>query len=202
MFVFRLPVCLSVLFVLVSVSGAWPQDAAKPSAAGDGSMVDSLEYDLEIGLHKRLVDTRRTPGVQLAPFESDGCSGGLSAGWALISSLFPALAERHGDHPPWERCCFEHDRLYHAGGPRNADADASFAARRAADERLRQCVIDVGAQRAPALMAEYGLGRDRVSWLYRRIAQAMYNSVRLGGAPCTGLSWRWGFGWPSCNKAP
>jgi len=32
------------------------------------------------------------------------------------------------------------------------------------------------------------------------IAEIMYRAVRLGGAPCTTLPWRWGFGWPKCEK--
>lgn len=191
--------CLSVLFVLVGVSAAWPQNASDSSSVGNGSIIGSLEYAIEIGQHERLVATKRSSSARLAPFKSDGCSGGLSAGWALFSSVFPALAERHGNHPPWERCCFKHDQLYHTGGARGEDADASFEARRIADARLRQCVIEVGKRRMRALMAEYGLSRDKVSWLYRGIANAMYNAVRRGGAPCTGLPWRWGFGWPRCE---
>ncbi|MEC4687536.1 MAG: hypothetical protein VST64_04430 [Nitrospirota bacterium] len=92
-----------------------------------------------------------------------------------------------------------HDRLYHAGAPSDADAKISFEARRIADEQLRQCVIRVGEKRMEDLMATYGLNRDRVTLLYRSIAEVMYRAVRLGGAPCTELPWRWGFGWPSCE---
>ena len=26
----------------------------------------------------------------------------------------------------------------------------------------------------------------------------MYDAVRIGGMPCTGSPWRWGYGWPGC----
>jgi len=39
----------------------------------------------------------------------------------------------------------------------------------------------------------------QVMSLYESIAESMYTAVRLGGMPCTGLAWRWGYGWPACN---
>jgi hypothetical protein len=50
-----------------------------------------------------------------------------------------------------------------------------------------------------ALSAEYGIGEDDVRLLYNSLAEGMYGAVRIGGAPCTGLSWRWGYGWPNCK---
>jgi hypothetical protein len=50
-----------------------------------------------------------------------------------------------------ERCCVAHDRLYHAGGPADADAEKSFEARRDAGEQLRRCVIEVGRERVVEL---------------------------------------------------
>ena len=187
--------CLSALFILAGLSAAW----AQKNIAEASSFIGNLEYTFEIGRHESLVKLKRSKDARIAPFASDGCSGGLSAGWTLIASALPAFSERHGDHPPWERCCLKHDRVYHTGGARSADAQASFEARRTADRQLRQCVIQVGEKRAPELMAEYGLSGVEVAWLYRRIADTMYAAVRSGGAPCTGLSWRWGFGWPHCQ---
>ena len=175
--------------------GALAQDAGEPD-----TFIDKLEYKVEIDRHERLAATRKAAGVTLAPFVSDGCSGGQSAGWALASSAVRFFAERHGSHPPWESCCTEHDRIYHAGGPPDADAKTSFEARRLADEQLRACVRRVGEERTQVLMTEYGLGRDEVTLLYRGIADAMYRAVRLGGAPCTRLPWRWGFGWPTASR--
>jgi len=185
-------VAVSLLFV--GVTAALAQDATAPL-----SPVDALESKIELDLHERLISARKKDGATLAPFASDGCSGGLSAGWALVSSTFPAIAKRHGDRPPWESCCIAHDRRYHAGAAPDADAQASFRSRRLADEELRQCVIAVGETQRDTLSAEYGLRQDDVSRLYQTTAGAMYWAVRLGGAPCTGLSWRWGFGWPACD---
>lgn len=184
--------CLASVIMVFGASVAWAQNAAPV-------MEDSLGYRFEIGRHERLINARASESIKLTPFTSDGCSGGQSAGWELFARTFPELAKRHGNLPPWQQCCVVHDRAYHAGGGRQADAEASYAARRRADEQLRQCVIRTGKRRAPELMADYGLSRNQVSTLYRSITDVMYRAVRLGGAPCTGLPWRWGFGWPQCD---
>ena len=85
--------------------GALAQDAGEPD-----TFIDKLEYKVEIDRHERLAATRKAAGVTLAPFVSDGCSGGQFAGWALASSAVRFFAERHGSHPPWESCCTEHDQ--------------------------------------------------------------------------------------------
>jgi hypothetical protein len=188
------PVLVAASLLFVSVTAAPAQDAPGPL-----SPVEALESKIELGLHERLIRARKKEGATLAPFASDGCSGGLSAGWAMVSSTFPAIAKSHGDRPPWESCCIAHDRRYHTGGAPDADAKASFESRRLADEELRQCVIAVGETQRETLSTEYNLTQDDVSRLYQTTAGAMYWAVRLGGAPCTGLSWRWGFGWPACD---
>jgi hypothetical protein len=76
---------------------------------------------------------------------------------------------------------------------------ASFLARRKADETMRACVLAEGAARRDSLMWDYGLSAGMVDVLYQGIAGAMYRAVRLGGAPCSRLSWRWGYGWPQCR---
>lgn len=184
--------CLAAVVMVIGATVAWAQDVRQ---ADD----DSLGYKIEIGRHERLVKARESAGIKLMPFKSDGCSGGQSAGWVLLVRNFPEIARRHGTLPPWQDCCVAHDRAYHAGGGRQADAEASYAARRRADEQLRQCVIRTGKSRAPDLMTDYGLSYSQASALYRSVADVMYRAVRLGGAPCTGLPWRWGFGWPQCN---
>lgn len=193
----RLVMSKSRLVAVILISGAsaaWAEDASGPLITRG-----SLGYSIEIDRHERLVKTRKSEGARLAVFASDGCSGGVSAGWAFVSAAFPAVARYHGDKPPWERCCLAHDRFYHAGGPPDADAKTSFEARRIADEQLRQCVIQVGDKRIEDLMAGYGFNHEQINLLYRSIAEVMYRAVRLGGAPCTALPWRWGFGWPSCE---
>jgi len=56
------------------------------------------------------------------PFTTDGCSGGLTAGWRLVL----------GRDPPWNDLCVEHDKLYWPGG--------SAYQRQEADRRLREAV--------------------------------------------------------------
>jgi hypothetical protein len=186
--------CALIVILMSGLYAAGAQDGAQAP-----TFFDDLELRIEIGRHERLVERRTAEGAALAPFTSDGCSGGLSRGWAFISATLPVLARRHGDRPPWENCCVTHDRAYHTGGAGDADAKASFAARRAADEELRLCVIRSGDDRLDALSTEYSLSREDVSRLYRVIADAMYRAVRLGGVPCSGMPWRWGFGWPHCD---
>ncbi len=171
-----------------------------PSRGADGSdtsVIVDVERWLELPAHSRLIATRDRAGVELAPFVTDGCSGGLSAGWDFAAAHLPALAARHGDHPPWEACCVVHDRAYHAAP--GEDAEASFDARLAADRAMQACVLAEGEHRKPQLMAEYGIGAVAVDLLYEGIAAAMYRAVRLGGVPCSALPWRWGYGWPYCD---
>lgn len=160
----------------------------------------AFQYEIEFPQHQRLVRIRNADGAELAPFVGDGCSGGLSAGWAFFASTLPALAAKHGNEPPWEHCCDAHDRLYHAAGPSNATAEESYEARLEADRELRGCLVETSALRRDELAEQYGLSAGRVDLLYTAIAEVMHRAVRLGGAPCSGLSWRWGFGWPDCGR--
>ncbi|MBK1649351.1 hypothetical protein CKO36_12240 [Rhabdochromatium marinum] len=156
----------------------------------------------ELAQHERLRRRETFRQDHLQPFASDGCSGGLSALWTQLSRWLPAFRTIHDDHPPWESCCIAHDRAYHTGGLEEPSAQASFDARLRADQVLRDCVIETASQRAAALEAHYGLRHEQVEQLYALIADLMYRSVRLGGAPCTGLPWRWGYGLPDCGLLP
>ncbi len=187
-------VFLLLALVLAAAPNVRAEDAPKPD-----TLLDRLELKIELSRHARLIAAQSAQSAVLAPFVSDGCSGGMSAVWRLATSTVPALVERHGEHPPWERCCTAHDERYHAGAPPGGDARTSFEARRHADENLRQCVRQIGEERADTLSTEYGLEPDEVALLYAGIADVIYRAVRLGGAPCTGLPWRWGFGWPDCQ---
>lgn len=187
--------CLALALVslaLVASAGRSPADTMPPP-----TVLDRLEMWIELPAQRRLAATKAMPDAELAPFVTDGCSGGLSAGWDFAARHLPALAAAHGAHPPWEHCCFAHDRVYHAAP--GDDAEAGFQARRAADAAMRACVLAEGQARKPALMADYGVTAGMVDLLYVGIADAMYRAVRLGGAPCSALPWRWGYGWPYCR---
>ena len=178
------------------ISAAWGY-GTEPALSE--SRLDGLERSLELGRHERLLAEIQNPDHSLSPFTTDGCSGGLSVGWQYLSESITFLETVHGDLPPWESCCVGHDRLYHTAGERPVTAEMSFTARRQADEALRSCVIKVGLSRAPELSEQYELSVEEVGQVYQVIGNLMYRAVRIGGVPCSGLPWRWGYGWPECN---
>lgn len=171
---------------------------AIPAAAQEPppSAAARLERVLRMPSHRMLM--RSIEGGNLSEFATDGCSGGLSTAWQIVSGLFPGFAEVQGERPPWEPCCEAHDRVYHdAGGARTAQE--SFAARLGADRMLRQCVIETGAEHAPEIAALYGVTIEQADAAYAAVADAMFDAVRAGGAPCSGMPWRWGYGYPDCH---
>jgi len=152
---------------------------------------------LEVRSHSKLLDLREQDEVTLAPFTTDGCSGGMSATWKTVAEMFPGFAELHEHTPPWESCCVTHDQAYHLGGA-VLTPKASFDARLEADQILEQCVLATAAENYDMLQAEYGVTVPQIDTAFRMISSAMFDAVRFGGGPCSGLPWRWGYGWPQC----
>ncbi|MFV0513845.1 MAG: hypothetical protein ACK5MY_09495 [Jhaorihella sp.] len=163
---------------------------AAPASAQD------LGRALELPAHRALMAMR--DGAPLAPFETDGCSGGLSHGWEVVADAFPRFAAAHKDAPPWEGCCITHDRAYHRAGGADT-AGASWQARLDADDTLNACVAATAGERTDDLAARYDMTPAQVRGAYATIAGAMYLAVRFGGVPCSGLPWRWGYGYASCT---
>jgi hypothetical protein len=161
--------------------------------------VDSLERQLEVVKHEKLLNLIALHDTPMTEFWTDGCSGGLSAGWEYLSEQLPEARARHGEHPPWESCCEIHDVAYHEGGLRSESAGDSFDQRKAADLELLSCVAGTAVQRSDELEDLYKLSNPQVELLYQSIAELMYRAVRLGGVPCSNRPWRWGYGWPSCE---
>lgn len=157
----------------------------------------AMRLSIEMAAHRRLVEVMDRTGHAPAAFVTDGCSGGRSMAWDLIADRLPAFAETHEKHPPWEACCVTHDRAYHAAGGARA-AEESYRTRFTADQALRECVLDIGARRTQYLSESYGLTERQIANAYRLIADAMFDAVRLGGGPCSGMPWRWGYGYPGC----
>jgi len=183
-------------FLLISLCCA-TACASGPDASGFS--LDALERQLELGRQEQLYAQRVDTENALAPFTTDGCSGGLSVGWEYLADRTESFREVHGARPPWEACCIVHDRAYHIGGSRKSNAVESFEARMEADKALRTCVLEIGEIRSHELGTEYGFTAKEVDALYTAIADLMYRAVRIGGIPCTGLPWRWGYGWPQCE---
>lgn len=185
-------IILALLILSLGVCGAEDVTETRDS-------LDAVERKLELGRHDRLLQMTRVPGGKLTEFSTDGCSGGLSAGWSYLVAMLPGEKEIHGDLPPWESCCIEHDRIYHSGGIGMTTAEESFEARKGADLGLAACVRSTGLERTPQLSQQYNLSEQQVIKLYESIAALMYRAVRIGGVPCSGLPWQWGYGWPQCE---
>ncbi len=176
-------------FVLcVAATAVWAED--------EGVMM-SMQRTFEMPAHRSLMAITTDAETSLSDFESDGCSGGMSWSWRIVADIFPDFKVAQGETPPWEACCVVHDRAYHNAGDAE-DAETSFDARLAADEELRQCVASPTQSEIAAMALRYDVSQNQVRFAYDLIADSMYNAVRFGGAPCSGLPWRWGFGYPGC----
>lgn len=132
-------------------------------------------------------------GAEPQPFSSDGCSGGLSAGWDWLAQHHPGYAALLGRRPPWEACCVIHDWAYW-----NGSSAEGYDRRLAADTALHQCVTATGTRRADDIGAHLHLPAAAVARSFTTAADLMFVAVRTGGAPCTPLPWRWGYGLPPC----
>lgn len=184
-----------ILFIVFfsSVRGGAEEQHESPST------IETLERNLELGRHQQLAVKKSIPSTVLTEFTTDGCSGGLSVGWTYLANKIQHVQSVHGTHPPWESCCIEHDKLYHIAGDRGTTAIDSFVLRKEADSSLKKCVLQTGVERTSELTAEYNLSPQGIEFLYRSISSLMYHAVRIGGVPCSGLPWRWGYGWPECD---
>lgn len=152
---------------------------------------------IEMWRHSRLALTRAQDDTALAAFSTDGCSGGMSQAWKSIATVFPEFAVAYDVAPPWEFCCVTHDRAYHLAGY-DPTPSASFTARLQADEALRSCVNQVAISQGADLQTQYQRSQSEIEIGFAFVADRMFEAVRFGGAPCSGLSWRWGYGWPQC----
>lgn len=186
----------AALIIATPFLGSW----AFAELTGDNnSSPDTLAYQLEIREHETLGIVKSNPFNHLNDFTTDGCSGGLSVGWQYLAGKIETFNEVHGMQTPWESCCILHDRAYHSGGVRKISAEQSFDQRKSADQILRSCVQETGTDRSDELGSVYGISGEEVEGLYTFISNLMYRAVRIGGLPCSGLPWRWGYGWPECE---
>lgn len=156
-------------------------------------LLDDVSEKLEDRQLQRLARIQDDPNNRIAPFSTDGCSAGLSQGWDIIAKRIPAFAEAFGRRPPWEECCVEHDRRYWRG-----ETEAGFAKRKRADETLRACVAGAAAARQGEWGEQFRVPAADIEGAFGIAAELMYRAVRVGGGPCTGFDWRWGYGWPPC----
>lgn len=145
---------------------------------------------------KQMEQLERTKGAHVrSEFESDGCSGNISTSWTnVISELnerFPSFKENYPNPEtlPFEPACVTHDQTYHQG-------DGGYIGRLRADNKLREDIIIYGIENTEILKKSTGLKTDEeVIFIYEKIAEIVYRGVRLGGAPCTGMPYAWGYGY-------
>jgi hypothetical protein len=168
------------------------------SASAQDSAETSAAQAFELPSHRALQSVINAQDSVPAPFTTDGCSGGLSEIWGVVANTFPKFKETYDQKPPWEGCCVTHDRAYHTAGDAKT-AEESYLSRIEADAALQTCVQENGRDQLDLLVAQYDATPEQVIAAYQTIASAMYVAVRFGGAPCSGLPWRWGYGYPQCS---
>lgn len=132
---------------------------------------------------------------EIEPFVTDGCSGNVSDAWVVavkgVSDILPSIGERYktAQEIPFEYACVEHDRAYHLG-------EGGYVGRLKADMVLRDEIIQYAITHTSEIKQRLGLDTDEAAiFLYESIADAVYHGVRLGGAPCTGMPYAWGYGY-------
>jgi hypothetical protein len=132
---------------------------------------------------------------QIAPFVSDGCSGNVSKNWRIVieqmSKTSQSFAETFAgaENIPFEYACIKHDQVYHSG-------EGGYVGRLQADLQLRSEIISYGIEHAATIQTRTGLKEaEEAIFLYELLAEAIYRGVRLGGAPCTGEPYAWGYGY-------
>lgn len=139
---------------------------------------------------------------ELSLFTTDGCSGNVSDGWyqavTQFSEVSESFKERYGSVTtvPFEAACIEHDRSYHTG-------EGGYRGRLLADNTLRENILRYALDNTNEIKERTGLTTDEeVYFLYELTADTIYRSVRLGGAPCTGMHYAWGYGYNggSCEQ--
>ncbi len=142
-----------------------------------------------------LLLTRTKEAVSIEPFTSDGCSGNISSAWNTsikgLSRLFTDIDARYFDTKriPFEDLCIAHDRAYHVG-------EGGYAGRLRADNALRDGILTYALEDLENIKRRTGLSSDETAlYLYERIADLVYFGVRLGGAPCSGKPYAWGYGY-------
>ena len=159
---------LSTMLTAVSVAVLSFTDAklsqgqiVQASSIETGSSRDSSESSSTHSLDNQTISASQSsqnneqmnvPKNSLAPFATDGCSM-----WIDGTSSQPWL---------WRHCCVAHDRDYWIGG--------TALERRASDQRLHKCVMDIAGK----FMGDY-----------------MYTFVIPGGSPYWITPYRWGYGW-------
>jgi hypothetical protein len=166
-----------------------------PSSLSAQNPLEEIVEAIESRQMLRLAAQQSRHDVTINRFKSDECGGGMSSAWSYLADTVPKFTDYVGNEPPWEHCCVTHDRQYWRGV-----SDDGYAMREQSDTQLRQCVQLSGKSHSKQISAELGLAEQDIAELINLTSDLMHQAVRIGGAPCTGLPWRWGHGWPPCSE--
>jgi len=183
--------CISAMLLSIVLNSS-SVSTANSDNPDTSSWLKEKTRTLEEGHLAKLKEVQKIS--KIANFVSDGCSGYQSTSWRVLADKLPDFEKEFGDKPPWEECCVSHDKAYWRG-----EVDSGFKKRKQADQSLRQCVAATGAQLAPEWSNKYSISKAQVENMFSVTARLMYEAVRIGGMPCSGLPWRWGYGWPQCG---
>lgn len=92
---------------------------------------------------------------------------------------------------PFESACVEHDYLYYKG-------EGGYEARLMVDNKLRSDIINYAISNWQEITEKTPLKtKEEVIFAFEKIAEMIYRGVRIGGSPCTGQPYAWGFGYNS-----
>ncbi len=140
-----------------------------------------------------LEDTKKE--YEISDFSTDGCSGNISKYWKfgieIAIKTLPDQFEAYKDVKdiPFESACKVHDRAYYQGV-------GGYEGRLKADNALRYNILQYAFENIDEIKQRTGLESDAsVLFMYEVVADTIYRGVRLGGMPCTGMPYAWGYGY-------
>ena len=138
----------------------------------------------------------------IADFVTDGCSGNVSTAWTSgiqnALKIFPDILKEYTEvtNVPFEEVCRVHDRAYYQG-------EGGYEGRLKVDNALRQNILQYAFENTEEIQKRTGLQDDAsVLFMYEVVADSIYRGVRLGGMPCTGMSYAWGYGYNDGSCIP
>jgi len=172
-------ILFTILFVLIYYAFISPKIIIRPNTEAKKMI--------------QLEETKKT--TRLSPFETDGCSGNVSEGWTsavkTLSNISDDFSKKYSDQKniPFESAGISHDKIYHQGV-------GGYVSRLNAGNQLRADIIKYGINNWQDIIENTPLKtKEEVVFVFEKIAEVIYRSVRVGGFPCSGQPYAWGYGY-------